>query len=104
MLDDKTHQENADTLTQYRLKMIEETLQKIADSLERLATLEAKHLETRDAVGRAFERIDSTDARLHRIELEMPTLKLVRSWVIAGIVGVVGLIGAAIVKLSMSGK
>lgn len=88
-----------DQLTQYRLTMIEQTLKAISESLDRLATLEQKHLETRDAVGRAFKGIEKMDERMRVVEMEMPTLKLVRKWVITGILGIVGLLGVTIAKL-----
>lgn len=88
-----------DQLTQYRLTMIEQTLRAISENLERLATLEQKHLETRESVGRAFKSIEKMDERMRHMELEMPTLKLVRKWVIAGILGIVGLLGVTIAKL-----
>lgn len=102
-----TQPANGDTLTQYRLGMIEKTLQAISDNLERLATLEQKHLETREALNRAFDAIKGTetelkkaDERVRKIELELPTLKLVRGWVIAGVVSCAGLLGVTVFKLA----
>lgn len=86
-------------LTQYRLTMIEQTLRVMSENLERLAKLEQKHSETRDAVTRAFTTIERIDERVRHIELEMPTLKLVRKWVIAGIVGTMSLLAMTLVKL-----
>ena len=87
--------------------MIEKTLQVIAENLERLATLEQKHLETREALNRAFDaikvtetEIKTTDERVRKIELELPTLKLIRQWVIAGVVGCAGLLGVTVFKLA----
>lgn len=91
--------QTSDQLTQYRLSMIEKTLQAISESLERLATLEQKHLETREALNRAFTQIDIQDGRLRNIETEMPTLTLVRGWVLAGGIGIIGMLGIAIFKL-----
>ena len=92
-----------DNLTNYRLEMIEQTLKAVNENLERLAALEAKHIETREAVGRSFDeidrtnkRIDNQDERLREVELEMPTLKLIRGWVITGVLGVIGLLGVAV--------
>jgi hypothetical protein len=61
-------------LTQYRLEMIETTLKAISENLTKLAALEQKHIETRDAVERAFDNISAHDTRLRAIETEMPTL------------------------------
>ncbi len=90
---------HSDDLTQYRLGMIEKTLQAISDNLVQLATLEQKHIETREALGRAFEHIDDHDERLRTIETEMPMLKLVKGWVITGVIGIVGLLGTSIFGL-----
>lgn len=86
-------------LTQYRLTMIENTLKAISENLERLARLEQKHLETREAVGRAFDAIDKIDERVRSVELEMPTLKLIRKWVVTGVLGIVSMLGVALFKL-----
>ena len=89
----------ADQLTQYRLSMIEDTLKAMTENLERLVALEQKHLETREALGRAFDTVEKMDGRVHSIELEMPTLKLVRKWVMAGVVGILSLLGLTVFKL-----
>lgn len=86
-------------LTQYRLEMIEQTLKAISDNLTKLAALEQKHIETRDAVERAFDCIATHDTRIRAIETEMPTLKLTRGWILSGLVGIVSLLGLALFKL-----
>ncbi len=92
-------QNEPSTLTQYRLGMIEETLKAISENLKQLAQLEQKHIETREALGRAFEQIEGHDERLRGVEQEMPTLKLIRGWVISGVLGIIGLLGVTIFKL-----
>jgi len=94
-----------DKLTNYRLEMIEKTLTAVNENLERLASLEAKHIETREGLGRAFDAIDRTNSRIDEqndrmraVELEMPTLKLVRNWIITGVMAVIGILGAVMVK------
>lgn len=86
-------------LTQYRLTMIENTLKVISENLERLAALEQKHLETREALNRAFSSIGKVDERLRVIEMEIPTLKMVSKWVVAGVLGIVSMLGVALFKL-----
>jgi hypothetical protein len=86
-------------LTQYRLSMIEKTLQAISDNLTQLATLEQKHIETRDALSRAFKQIDRTDERVRIIEMDMPTLRIVRKWVMAAVIGIVALVGVELIKM-----
>lgn len=87
-------------LTQYRLATIEETLASISDTLRQLTALEQKHLETRQALERAFSMIAEQDKRMRVIEIEMPTLKLVRTWVIAGVIGCTSLLGVTLFKLA----
>ncbi len=79
--------------------MIESTLEAVRENLIKLAQLEQKHLETKESLTRAFDSMNDINARLREIENEMPTLKLVRGWVIAGFVGILTLLGVAIFKL-----
>jgi hypothetical protein len=79
--------------------MIEQTLQKIAESLDRLATLEAQHSQTRETLSRFFSAIDKYDERMARNEREMPTLKLIRVWVIGGVVSLIGIVSLMVAKL-----
>lgn len=90
--------EQPSDLTNYRLEMIEKTLQAIAESLERLAALEAKHVETREAISRVFVALDKHETRIHHVEVEMPTLKLTRGWIISAVVGIFGIITILIAK------
>ncbi|MFO0467561.1 MAG: hypothetical protein ACK5ZS_01230 [bacterium] len=85
--------------TNYRLHVIEQTLGAIRDNLVRLSTLEERHLHTREALNRAFSALEKHDARLAVIEQEMPTLRLVRGWVIGGVVGTLAMLGAIVAKL-----
>ena len=78
---------------------IEDAVAALADNLKVLTQLEQKHIETREAVGRAFDAIGDQDKRIRDIELEMPLLKMVRNWVVAGVVGIVTLVGIALVSL-----
>lgn len=92
-------QRNPFDVTHYRLAMIEETLAAIKDNLQRLGTLEERHLHTREALERAFAAIETTEKRVRHIEQEMPTLRLVRGWVIGGVIGTLAMLGAMVAKL-----
>jgi hypothetical protein len=99
-MNEQTHPNHSNSeLTQYRLGMIEKTLEAISENLQQLAQLEQKHLETREALNRAFAQIESQDSRVRKLEIEMPTLKLIRGWVITGVVGCTGLLGITLFKL-----
>lgn len=89
---------NNSSLTEYRLASIEETLASINETLRTLTSLEAKHMETRGALERAFTEIGRHEERLRSIELELPTLKLIRGWVIAGVVSCTSLLGITVFK------
>lgn len=91
--------ESSEALTQYRLEMIENALRSISETLAKLATLEQKHIETREAIERAFDAIADKDKRLRDIETEMPMLKMVKGWVITGVIGIIGLLATAIFGL-----
>lgn len=86
-------------LTQYRLQMIEDTLKAIRDNLGTLAALEQKHLQTREALERAFTSLGKIDERVRKIEHELPTLTLVRKWVIGGMIGIISLLGLMLFRL-----
>ncbi len=88
-----------DALTQYRINMLETTLEAVKENLIKLAQLEQKHIETKESLTRAFDSMNDLNKRLQTVESEMPTLKLVRGWVIAAVLGIVSLLGVAIFKL-----
>jgi predicted nuclease with TOPRIM domain len=84
-----------------KLEHIEETLVEIKDSLkalnslmERLTRLEEKHDGHVAAIARSFERIEALENGVRELELQEPVTKMVRTWVISGVIGVTGLIGA----------
>lgn len=91
-----------DALTDYRLTMIEKTLAVISDNLRQLASLEQKHVETRESIARAFDKLEKHDGRIRDVEMEMPTLKLTRGWIIAGVVGVFGIMGIQLFKIVLA--
>ena len=88
------------TLLNERMDRIEKTQERMADAIdrvsvasERVAVLLAKHEETSDAIGRAFDDIEADrsecharhkdhEDRLRSVESEMPVLKLTKQWVI----------------------
>jgi hypothetical protein len=79
--------------------MIESTLKTVSENLVTLAQLEQKHLETKESLARAFNSMSDLNSRMREVEAELPTLKLIRGWVIAGVIGIVSLLGVAIFKM-----
>lgn len=88
-----------DALTAYRLEMIEKTLESVSESVRQLVSLEQKHIETRQAIERAFSELKDHGIRIREVEQEMPTLKLTRGWIIAGVLGVFGVLGVQLFKM-----
>lgn len=68
-------------------------------SLQSLARLELHHSETRDGLARAFKSIEDINTRMRVIETEMPTMKLVRNWIMAGVIGGLGMTAVAGFKI-----
>lgn len=96
------------------LGALKESQQAISNSLERLVRLEELHIETRDALTRAFAAIDKHGESLHSIRLaipvnleprlrdlesNMPGLLEMRRWVVAGVMSVIGLMGCGVIGL-----
>lgn len=102
---------------EYRVRQLEsnvteirQAVQSIAESLKTLTELEAHHAETRDGLQRAFEAIKASkdeqketnkdfEMRFRAIEEQMPTLKLIRSWVVGGVLGTISIVGTAAAAL-----
>ncbi len=80
------------SVTEFRLGRIDETLTQIGQTLDRFARLEERHVASDAAMARAFAELKEQDDRLTAIEQEMPTLKLARGWMIALMTGSCGLL------------
>lgn len=93
---------------------LRESQQSISNSLERLVRLEEHHIETREALNRAFSAIEklattmhevklqipaNLEPRLREVEMQMPGLLELRRWLVAGVMSVVGLIGCGVIGL-----
>ena len=85
---------------------IRDGIREIATNTGKLAVLEERHAETRDGLERSFDEIQKLqdyqrglEARTHLIEVEIPGLRETRGWVVKAIIGVITLVGVAIVGL-----
>ena len=103
-----------------RMERIEKTQERMAEAIERqastvekVAVLLAKHEEHSNAIGRAFDEIESVreemfekdrdkETRLRDVEVELPTLKLTRGWVISFTLGGTGLLCLAVAGLVLT--
>lgn len=67
---------------------IRDALKSIDQSLQALALVEVQNTATR-------QQIALVQTRMSAIEKELPTLKLVRQWVIAGVIAITAAVGYA---------
>lgn len=81
------------------VERVSTAVESIDESLKTLTRLDVKHDETRDGLGRAFVAIEDHEKRMRTIESEMPTIKLGRRWIFAGVTGSVAVLVAIIVQL-----
>ena len=96
----------ATPLTEYRLSMIEKTLEsngkaleKITQLLSQLTQLDQKQVEQGAATERAFNEIADHEVRLRKIEADLPIIELTSGWIVAGVLGAIGLAGGALFKV-----
>ena len=78
---------------------IEEAVRTISEAMVALVRLDQKHIETSDALHRAFEEIEAVSTRVTAVELALPVLKLTSRWVVTAATAVVGLVAVAVVAL-----
>ena len=93
-------------LLESAISEIRDGIKEIAANTGKLAILGQRHAETRDGLGRAFDAISKCELgcknkedRIRTIEIEMPGLREVRRWVVAGILSGVGLVLVAVVAV-----
>lgn len=72
---------------------IKDEMKRIAAGMERIARLEERHANSGEAIARAFSKIQDHEQRLIKLEVEAPMTKMVRNWIISGVIGVIGLLG-----------
>lgn len=89
----QANQPTSETLVDYRLAQLERAVTKLVEQNAQIIAIEQRHIETREALDRAFKAIKDADTRVRTIETEMPTLRLVRGWVIAGMLAVIAASG-----------
>lgn len=79
------------------IETIRDNTTKMTNTLTQLAVLEERHLETRQALGRAFKEIKSTrmlidahQAQLGQHAIELAKLEPVRRWMMASVTTLAG--------------
>jgi chromosome segregation ATPase len=78
---------------------IRDAMRAVASAIERLTRLEERHAETRTALERAFTAQEKIEERVADIELKIPVLELTSSWVRRVVLGVLGVVGLALLAL-----
>lgn len=84
-------------LIHYRLDLLEKAVTRVASALEKLASIELLHTETRALADATKITADDHETRIRDMEGEMPTLKLTRQWIISGVIGIWGVLIAVCV-------
>lgn len=74
---------------------MEATLAELVSLNSKLVVIDERHVEMKETFSRAFNTLESHDRRLRDVELQMPILLLVKGWVIAGVMGIMSLVGIA---------
>lgn len=95
-----THDRTQVAVLENRVTNVEKVMESIDESLKKLVALEIRHEETKNGLGRAFTELERHNVRIASMEGEMPTLKMVRGWVIAGVVGILSILGVQLITLA----
>ncbi len=75
-------------------------------AMEALVRIDEQQITIRGAIGRAFDEIkeernkrDGLDARVQKLEVDAPSYKELRRWVIGGVLAGMGMLAAALLKI-----
>lgn len=74
-------------------------LQGINDSLRQLTALEARHVETKAEIARAFDSLKDHESRLRAIEQSLPELRTASTAVMRSVFALVAMAGVAAAKI-----
>lgn len=80
---------------------IRDAVQGIDKSLQTLAVIQEQHASTRQSLLHATKLLQALSEKVNRVELELPTLKLARKWVLAAMTTAGGGVGAGLLALVM---
>jgi hypothetical protein len=82
---------------------IKTAVNSIDGSMKAIVRLEEHHAHTRDSVNRAFSELSDHETRLRALENDAPSMRLVRGWVLAWVLGIVAIVCVAIIALVIPG-
>lgn len=82
--------------TKGHIKEIKNTLSDMSKALSALVRVEQQQLDHAASIARAHEGIEAHEARLQEVEKEIPLLRQTHKWVVAGVLGILALVGVNI--------
>lgn len=98
--------ENTDTLLVYRVAKLEEAVGEIRNAIKSIdaclkvfAVIEAKQASIHDTIKTSNAWIDAVDKRLQTVEIEIPTIKLARNWIIGGVSSIAIMAGSSVLAM-----
>lgn len=80
---------------------IKADLKTVTAGMERIIRLEEGRAQHEQAIGRAFNSITQHESRLSVLENDAPITKMIRNWVVAGVIGIVTMFGMQLYSMSM---
>jgi hypothetical protein len=82
------------------------SLQGMQRAMEALVRIDEQQINMRSSIGRAFDEVreerqkrEALDSRLHLLEVDAPSYKELRRWVVGGVLTGVAMLAAALLKV-----
>ncbi len=76
---------------------MESILAQMSESLNKLSIVEERQATTAETVRRLYDKLDTLEERLRNLEIAEPIQSQTSQWIINGVWGIVGAIGAYLV-------
>ena len=76
---------------------MESILAQMSESLNKLSIVEERQAATAETVRRLYDKLDTLEERLRTLEIAEPIQSQTSQWIINGVWGIVGAIGAYLV-------
>lgn len=76
---------------------MESILAQMSESLNKLSIVEERQATTAETVRRLYDKLDTLEERLRALEIAEPIQSQTSQWIINGVWGIVGAIGAYLV-------
>lgn len=79
------------------MERIEDILAQMSESLNKLSIVEERQATAAETVRRLYDKLDTLEERLRTLEIAEPIQSQTSQWIINGVWGIVGAIGAYLV-------